>query len=100
MPRWCVYKTSVPLIGSLTRFVGQIGLIAFRRDFLIHLMSLPPTPLERTESVDMLRAVEYGFPVRMIATRYATHPVDTAGDLARVETLMRGDPLVPTYGLS
>ena len=79
------------------RWWRQIGLIAFRRSFLLQLMSLPPTPLERAESIDMLRAIEYGFKVRMVPTRHATHPVDTPEDIATVEALMQDDPLLELY---
>jgi 3-deoxy-manno-octulosonate cytidylyltransferase (CMP-KDO synthetase) len=76
----------------------QLGLIAFRREFLVRLMAMPSTPLERAESVDMLRALEYGFPVRMVATSHVTYAVDTPGDVARVEALMKNDPLLAAYG--
>jgi 3-deoxy-manno-octulosonate cytidylyltransferase (CMP-KDO synthetase) len=75
----------------------QLGLIAFRRDFLLELMALPPTPLERAESVDMLRALEHGFPVRMVPTRHVTYAVDTPADVPRVEALLKGDELLSRY---
>jgi 3-deoxy-manno-octulosonate cytidylyltransferase (CMP-KDO synthetase) len=76
----------------------QLGLIAFRREFLVRLMAMPSTPLERAESVDMLRALEHGFPVRMVATNHVTYAVDAPGDVARVEALMKNDPLLARYG--
>jgi len=75
----------------------QIGLIAFRKPFLLKLVSLPPTPLERAESVDMLRAIEHGCAVRMVPTRYVTYPVDEPDDVARVETLLQDDPWLAAY---
>lgn len=75
----------------------QLGLIAFRRAFLVRLMALPSTPLERAESVDMLRAIEHGFPVRMVPTRHVTYAVDNPSDVARVEALMKDDPLLAAY---
>jgi 3-deoxy-manno-octulosonate cytidylyltransferase (CMP-KDO synthetase) len=76
----------------------QLGLIAFRREFLVRLMAMPSTPLERAESVDMLRALEHGFPVRMVPTSHVTYAVDAPGDVARVESLMQADPLLARYG--
>jgi 3-deoxy-manno-octulosonate cytidylyltransferase (CMP-KDO synthetase) len=35
------------------------------------------TPLEIAESIDMLRILENGIPVRMVPTQYSTHSVDT-----------------------
>src|SRR5438093_2435756 len=48
----------------------QLGIIAFRKGFLLRFAALPPTPLEIAESVDMLRAVEHGFTVRMVLGPY------------------------------
>jgi 3-deoxy-manno-octulosonate cytidylyltransferase (CMP-KDO synthetase) len=75
----------------------QLGIIAFRRDFLLRLMSLPQSSLERAESVDMNRAIENGFPVRMIPVRAVSYAVDAPADIPRVEELLRTDPLFATY---
>jgi len=75
----------------------QLGIIAFRREFLMRLMALPQSSLERAESVDMNRALENGFPVRMIPVRAVSYAVDSPPDIARVEALMRDDPLFATY---
>lgn len=75
----------------------QLGLIAFRRDFLRTFEALPSTPLERAESIDMLRVLEHGFPVLMVPTRHKSYAVDTPADIPRVEAMMRCDPLVTTY---
>ena len=51
--------------------------------------TLPPTPLERAESLEQLRALEHGY---AIAVRIAPEPfpagVDTPEDLARVRQLL------------
>ena len=75
----------------------QLGAIAFRADFLQAFTSLSATPLEEIESVDMLRAVEHGYPVRMIVTRHVGVGVDTPEGLARAVEMMRADPLFKTY---
>lgn len=96
-----LYMSREPLPTARRGAVGlrwrQIGLIAFRRNVLLRMVALPSTPLERAESIDMLRALEHGFPIRMVATRQVTHPVDAPSDVARVETLMQGDPLLAAY---
>ena len=76
----------------------QVCVIPFRRDFLREFARLPPTPLERAESVDMLRAVEHGLRVRLVETTAATHAVDTPEDLRLVESLLKDDPLLKRYG--
>jgi 3-deoxy-manno-octulosonate cytidylyltransferase (CMP-KDO synthetase) len=75
----------------------QVCVIPFRRDFLREFARLPQTPLERAESIDMLRAVEHGRPVRLVEIEEETHAVDTAEDLRLVETLLKDDPLVSLY---
>jgi 3-deoxy-manno-octulosonate cytidylyltransferase (CMP-KDO synthetase) len=67
----------------------QVCVIPFRADALSRFASLSPTPLEKAESVDMMRFLEHGVKVRMAPTRHASHAVDTPQDLARVEKLMK-----------
>jgi 3-deoxy-manno-octulosonate cytidylyltransferase (CMP-KDO synthetase) len=76
----------------------QVCVIPFRRDFLREFARLPPTPLERAESIDMLRIIEHGGCVRLVETEVDTHAVDTPEDLRLVESLMKDDPLVRLYG--
>lgn len=75
----------------------QVCIIPFQRDFLFKLAQLTPTPLERAESIDMLRILEHGYRVRLVETETDTHAVDTPADSRLVETLMRHDPLVGQY---
>jgi 3-deoxy-manno-octulosonate cytidylyltransferase (CMP-KDO synthetase) len=74
--------------GGARNVWKQICVIPFRRDFLLEYTSMKPTPLEVAESVDMLRLLEHGSPVRMIDTRYRSHAVDTPADLELVSQLM------------
>jgi 3-deoxy-manno-octulosonate cytidylyltransferase (CMP-KDO synthetase) len=76
----------------------QVCIISFRRDFLLTYTALQPTALEQAESIDMLRALEHGYPIRVVPCDRQTQSVDTPADLTRVETLMRGDRLVERYG--
>jgi 3-deoxy-manno-octulosonate cytidylyltransferase (CMP-KDO synthetase) len=66
----------------------QVCIIPFRRDFLFKYTQMEPTPLEISESIDMLRVIENGLKVRMVETQYETHAVDTLDDLKRVELLL------------
>ncbi len=67
----------------------QVCIIPFKRDFLLEYTSLKPTPLEISESVDMLRVLEHGLKVKMVPTKHQTHAVDTEDDLKKVEKMMR-----------
>lgn len=75
----------------------QVCVIPFRRDFLLRFAELPPMPLEAAESIDMLRALEHGYPVRIVRADVSTHAVDTPQDLKNVAQLMRNDPLLLKY---
>jgi 3-deoxy-manno-octulosonate cytidylyltransferase (CMP-KDO synthetase) len=61
----------------------HIGLYAYRRETLLALAALPPTPLERSESLEQLRALEHGIPIRVVETSYVSIAVDTPDDLER-----------------
>jgi 3-deoxy-manno-octulosonate cytidylyltransferase (CMP-KDO synthetase) len=76
----------------------QVCVIPFRREALREFARLAPTPLERAESIDMLRIIEHGGRVRLVETEVDTHAVDTPADLRLVEDMMKDDPLVRRYG--
>lgn len=75
----------------------QVCIIPFKRDFLIKFNELEPTPLEKIESIDMLRVIEHGYKVKMIPTKYDTYSVDTKKDLEHVEKMMQDDSLIQKY---
>ena len=70
------------------RMRKQVCIIPFTRDFLHEYTQLSPTPLEISESVDMMRVLEHGKKVKMVPTKFQTYPVDTQKDLMRVEAIM------------
>lgn len=72
------------------RPLQHVGLYAYRRDFLMRFPTLPPTPLERVESLEQLRALENGVRIRMIETDRAPESVDTPDDLERVRHILKG----------
>jgi 3-deoxy-manno-octulosonate cytidylyltransferase (CMP-KDO synthetase) len=75
----------------------QVCIIPFRRKTLLDFAGLPPTPLEKLESIDMLRLLEHGYRVKMVKTKFNTQAVDTPADLERVAGLMESDPLLASY---
>ena len=79
------------------RFFRQLGIIAFRRDFLDRFLALPPTPLEAIESCDMMRAVEHGIDVRVVEVDFNKFGVDTEEDLSRASEAMTVDVLFDRY---
>jgi len=75
----------------------QICIIPFRRDYLLKFNNMPETPLERIESVDMMRVIESGDRVKMVLTKEESYGVDTPEDLVRVEKRMADDFLMVKY---
>lgn len=67
----------------------HIGIYAYRRDFLLRYARMEPTALERTESLEQLRALENGYKIKVIATDFRFVGVDTPEDLAEVNRLYR-----------
>ena len=72
---------------TTVKIFKQVCVIPFTRSCLQEFYRLPPTPLERAESIDMLRLLEHGRSVRLVETLVATHAVDTPADLQLVETI-------------
>ena len=92
-----LYMSRQPIPTSTAGADGrlrQLGIIAFRRDFLATFAALPPTPLEVAESIDMMRAIEHGFAVRAVLSPYESFGVDTPDDMATAEARLADDPLV------
>jgi 3-deoxy-manno-octulosonate cytidylyltransferase (CMP-KDO synthetase) len=68
----------------------HLGVYGYQRDALLRLAALPPSPLERGESLEQLRALENGMGIRVLIVERASFGVDTAEDLARVEEILEG----------
>lgn len=66
----------------------HLGLYVYRRETLLRLAQLPPTPLEQSEGLEQLRALEHGIRLHTVAVPAASPSVDTPEDLARVRRLM------------
>ena len=63
---------------------AHLGLYVYRRDTLLRLARLPRTPLEDTEALEQLRALEHGIRIKVVETAYVSQGVDTADDLEQV----------------
>jgi 3-deoxy-manno-octulosonate cytidylyltransferase (CMP-KDO synthetase) len=70
----------------------HIGLYGYRRTFLLKFATLAQTPLERTESLEQLRALEHGYRIQTVETRYDSIGVDTPEDLERVRRQLMAEP--------
>ena len=67
----------------------HVGIYAYRREFLLRFPALAPTPAERSEGLEQLRALEHGFAIRCaVIEGWQSVPVDVPADVARVEALL------------
>ncbi len=66
----------------------HLGIYAYRRSFLLDLDSLQRTPLESTESLEQLRFLENGVPIRVVKVPEDSLGIDTNEDLDRVRPLL------------
>jgi 3-deoxy-manno-octulosonate cytidylyltransferase (CMP-KDO synthetase) len=74
--------------GGWPPLYKHIGLYAYRRSALLVLSALDPTPLERAESLEQLRALEHGIRIKAVETQYDSIGVDTPEDLEQVRRLL------------
>lgn len=83
-----LYFTKFPAPWGEGNVYHHIGLYAFRRTALERFVTLPPSPLEKRERLEQLRALEAG--MRIDVARVDTVPlgVDTPADLARARELL------------
>lgn len=68
-------------------FYKHIGIYAYRRDVLKKISQLPPSDLERSESLEQLRWLENGYKINVAITTYESFGIDTAEDLERIKKL-------------
>ena len=71
-------------------FLRHVGVYAYRRDALARWVSLEPSPLERLERLEQLRALEDGISIGVAIVERAGPGVDTPGDVLRVEGILSG----------
>jgi 3-deoxy-manno-octulosonate cytidylyltransferase (CMP-KDO synthetase) len=68
----------------------HLGIYGFRRDVLFKFVALPPTALEKAESLEQLRALENGIPIYVGEAASDSVSVDTIEDAAKVDRLLKG----------
>lgn len=60
----------------------HVGLYVYRREFLVHYVSLPPTPLEELEALEQLRILEHGHRMAVAVTEVTATGIDTPAQYA------------------
>jgi 3-deoxy-D-manno-octulosonate cytidylyltransferase len=84
----CLYFTRATAPHGPGDLIHHIGLYAYRRKVLEAFVSLPPSPLEKREKLEQLRAIEAGFRIDCMLVDTVPLGVDTADDLERARALL------------
>ncbi len=87
---FALYFSRSPVPVSGPTFL-HLGLYAYPAGFLRTFASLPPTPLERAERLEQLRALEHGFKIRVVEVSSAARGIDTPADLEAFRERLRAE---------
>ncbi len=87
-----LYFTRAPAPWGEGPVWHHIGIYAFTRDALERFAALPPSPLERRERLEQLRALEHGLTIGVATVDSVPFGVDTPEDLRRARELLEGEP--------
>lgn len=82
-------KTSTSSSNQRLWGYRHLGLYVYRRDFLLKFAGLRPTPLERIESLEQLRALQNGYPIYVAEVDEHPIEVDTPDDLKNAERYLK-----------
>ncbi|KKM66423.1 hypothetical protein LCGC14_1481380 [marine sediment metagenome] len=77
--------------GAGAEYLGHLGVYAYRKRFLTEFTSLAPTPAERTERLEQLRALENGHRIAVAVIPAASPGIDTEQDYAAFVARMKAD---------
>jgi 3-deoxy-manno-octulosonate cytidylyltransferase (CMP-KDO synthetase) len=66
----------------------HLGIYGYRRKFLLEFVTWKQTPLEKSEKLEQLRALEHGAKIRVVKTKPAGPGVDTPADARAAERLL------------
>lgn len=71
-------------LNSGCTYFRHIGMYAFRPEFVLTFASLPATPLQKREDLEMLRAMEHGYSIGVAEVENHSPDVNTPEDIEEV----------------
>jgi 3-deoxy-manno-octulosonate cytidylyltransferase (CMP-KDO synthetase) len=83
-----LYFTREPAPSGEGTLYHHVGLYAYRREALESFVALPPSPLEKREKLEQLRALEAGMSIAVARVDAAPLSVDTPADLEKARSLL------------
>jgi 3-deoxy-manno-octulosonate cytidylyltransferase (CMP-KDO synthetase) len=75
--------------GATPYFYKHIGIYVYRQAFLQRFVNLSPGSWETAEKLEQLRALEYGYKIKVVETDFETLEVDTPEDAQKAEAFFR-----------
>lgn len=75
--------------GGFPVVYKHLGIYGYRRDWLLKMAKLKPTPLELTERLEQLRALENGVSIRVAVGHGDSLAVDVPADIKKVERFLK-----------
>lgn len=76
-------------------YYKHLGIYSYRRPFLERFIELPEGTLESAEKLEQLRALEYGYRIKIVETVHDAIEVNTQRDLERVKKILSSDKKCP-----
>jgi len=76
--------------GTVFDTYKHLGVYAYRKRFLDVFCTLETGLLERIEQLEQLRALEHGYPIRVVQTEHDSPEVDLPSDIGRIEAVLCG----------
>lgn len=73
---------------GIATFYGHLGIYGYKREALMKMTSLEQTPLERTESLEQLRALENGMKIKTSVVDFVPVGIDTLEDLEKFKEII------------
>lgn len=75
--------------GVKPTYYKHLGFYGYRKGFLLSFVALPEGEWEKFEKLEQLRALEYGYKIKVTVTEHDSIEVDTPEDLLRVEKFLQ-----------
>ena len=92
---WALYfsRSKIPFPRAENGFgwLRHLGIYGYRRRALLEFVRLAPSPLETTEQLEQLRALENGMKIRVIISKSGSIGVDTPEDARAIERQILSD---------
>lgn len=73
---------------GIATFYGHLGIYGYKRKALESMTTLAQTPLEKTESLEQLRALENGMKIKTSVVDFVPVGIDTREDLEKFKQIV------------